>query len=143
MRENERDMLREMDWRQVYSSVPGAVNDGVQLAFMRIRQRRQRRRRTLRWIACAACLALVTGAAAFMLSGARAPDRVVPLAPEKLRLDADSDVYASRADEFFHVCPDCSKIEGKAVALKLVTALEFEKALCPSCGADVSMELPE
>ena len=141
MRENDRDVLRELDWSQVYASVPGAVDDGVRVAFMRIRQRRMRRRRMARWVACAACLALVAGAAAVFLSrGQSAPDRVVPLAPEMTELDGDSEVYASREDAHFHLRSDCGRIEGEVVALKLVTALEFEKELCPVCGANV---LPE
>ena len=138
MRENDRDMLRELDWSKVYASVPGAVDDGVRVAFLRIRQRRARRQRMVRWAACAACLALAVGAAALFLNRQEnAPDRVVPLAPEMTALDGDSEVYASREDAHFHLRPDCAKIEGEAVALKLVTALEFEKELCSDCGANV------
>ena len=72
--------------------------------------------------------------------GAGAPDRVVPLAPEPVLLDDDSEVFASRADECFHVRADCPRIEGEAVALKLVTAVEFEKTLCPACGANARVE---
>ena len=140
MRGNDRDALRELDWSKVYAPVPGAVDDGVRVAFLRIRQRGLHRRRALKWAVCAACLVLCAGAALMFRSESRAPDRVVPLAPEAVRLDADSVVYASRADACFHVKPDCERIEGEIVALKLVTAREFEKALCPACGANVLMD---
>ena len=136
MRENDR--LHALDWSRVYADIPGAVEDGVGVAFLRIRGYRNRRRRILRWAACAA---LVIGAAAILLrGGAGAPDRVVPLAPEPVRLNDDSQVFASRADACFHVRADCVKIEGEAVVLKLVTAVEFEKALCPVCGANARVE---
>ena len=140
MRQNDRDALRELDWSKVYASVPGAVNDGARVAFLRIRQREMQRRRIVRWSACAACLMLLVGAAALFLNQQRnAPDRVIPLAPEITALDGDSEVYASREDAHFHLRPDCGKIEGEAVALKLVTALEFEKELCPDCGANIAL----
>lgn len=141
MRKNDRDPLRELDWSKVYADVPGAVSDGVRIAQLRIRQHEQRRRRAARWIACAACLTLAVGAVAYVLqSGQRAPDRVVPLAPEVVHLDDTSEVYASREDAHYHIAPDCPKIEGEAVALKRVTAVEFEKTLCPSCGASVAAD---
>ena len=138
MRENDRDMLRDLDWSKVYASVPGAVDDGVRVAFLRIRQRRMRRQKALRWVACAACLVLLVGAAALFLNREEnAPDRVIPLAPEMTALDSDAEVYASREDAHFHTRMDCPRIEGEAVALKLVTAMEFEKTVCPDCGANV------
>lgn len=141
MRKNDRDPLRELDWSKVYADVPGAVSDAVRVAALRIRQREQRRKRAARWIACAACLALAIGAVAYVLqSGQRAPDRVIPLAPEAVQLNDDSEVYASRVDGCYHVVPDCPKIAGEAVALRRVTAVEFEKTLCPYCGAGVAVD---
>ena len=134
MRRDERDELKHLDWSKIYADVPGAVDDGVRVAFLRIRERRMKRMRTLRLAACAACLVIVAGAAGFMLRGGQsAPDRVVPLAPETIRLTDDSEVYASREDECFHLRPECPQAGEDAVALKLVTAREFEKKLCPVC----------
>ena len=141
MAKNERDVLRELDWSKLYGTVPGEVNDGVRIAFLRIRQRRLRRQRMARWVACAACLVLLVGAAALFLNrGENAPDRVIPLSPELTALDTDAEVYASREDARFHVRMDCPRLEGDAVALKFVTAKEFEKTLCPYCGASVQAE---
>ncbi len=142
---NERDALRDLDWSKVYARVPEEVRDGVRVAHLRIRQRelrRQKQRRRLRWAACAAaCLALVVGASLLLLNGkGRAPDQVVPLAPEVLALRGGDVVYASRADEFYHVRRDCPRAGERCVALKLVTALEFEKELCPECGANYAVE---
>ena len=141
MRKNDRDELRALDWSKVYADVPGAVDDGVRVAFHRIRERRARRMRLVRVAASAACLVLIAGAAAFVLRGGEsAPDYVVPLAPDVPVLTADSEVYASREDAHFHVRGDCPSLEGEAVVLKLVTALEFEKELCPDCGKNVLVE---
>ena len=141
MRRDERDELKHLDWSKIYANVPGAVDDGVRVAFLRIRERRMKRMRTLRLAACAACLVIVAGAAGFMLRGGQsAPDRVVPLAPEAVTLTDDSEVYASREDACFHIHADCPRIEGEAVALKLITAREFEKTPCPECAGSVLME---
>lgn len=141
MRRDEQDDLRMLDWSKVYANVPGAVDDGVRVAFLRIRERRKKRLRMLRMTACAACALIAVGAAAFMLRGGeRAPDRVVPLAPEMVVLNDDSEVYASREDAHFHMSAACEKIEGEAVALKFVTAREFEKTVCPACGGNVLLD---
>ena len=141
MRRDERDELRMLDWSKVYGNVPGAVDDGVRVAFLRIRERRARRMRLIRIAASAACLVIIAGAAAFMLRGREsAPDYVAPLAPEVIRLTNDSEVYASREDAYFHLRPECPRAGEAAVALKLITAREFEKTLCPICrgGAEVN-----
>ena len=141
MRRDERDELFALDWSKVYANVPGAVDDGVRVAFLRIRERRRKRMRMLRLTACAACLLVMAGAAGLMLRGGQsAPDRVVPLAPEAIQLTGDSEVYASRGDDCFHVRPECPRAEGEPVALKLVTAKEFEKTLCPVCGSGVAID---
>ena len=138
MRRDERDELLTLDWSKVYANVPDAVDDGVRVAFLRIRERRRRRARTLRLTACAACLLVLVGAAAMALRGGEsAPDRVVPLAPESIRLNDDSEVYASRDDARYHVRPECPQAGDEVVSLKLITAKEFEKTLCPVCGGNV------
>ena len=138
MRRDERDELFALDWSKVYANVPGAVDDGVRIAFMRIRESRRRRLRTLRIAACAACAVIAVGAAALLLrGGGSAPDRVVPLAPEAVTLTDDSVVYASREDAHFHLKADCARAEGETVALKYVTAREFEKTACSACGASI------
>ena len=140
MREN-RDVLRELDWSKVYADVPGTVRDAAYIARLRIRERERRRRRNLRAAACAACLTVVVGAAALLLrGGAATPDRVVPLAPDAIHMSADTEVYASREDAHYHLRPDCARIEGETVVLKLVTALEFEKIPCPACGSNAVVE---
>lgn len=140
MRE-ERDVLRELDWSKVYANVPGAVSDGVRVAQLRIRERGWRRKKMMQAVACAACLVVVAGGSALLLyNRARTPDCVLPLPPVSAALDANSDVYASRDDVYYHVRPDCNRIEGEMVELKLVTALEFEKKPCPVCAGNAASE---
>ena len=40
----------------------------------------------------------------------------------------------------FHVHGECPEASDTAVQLPLVTALEFEKTLCPVCGVNVQIE---
>ena len=137
---NEFDALRNEDWSKVYGEVPDGVNAGVQFAFARIRAREKRRRVVLRAVACAACLALVAGMASLSLRRpADAPDRVAAPAPELKLLTDESTVYAAMADAYFHVRSGCSGAMAEQVELPLVTALEFEKEICPVCGADVRL----
>lgn len=131
---------RREDWAQIYSKVPEEVGDGVRIAFARIRARERRRARRMRVLACAACLVLALGAGALALSGARRPpDRVTPPVADADAPDLGAVVYAAKADPFFHLRPDCPRAERELVQLKLVTALEFEKAPCPDCGARVRL----
>lgn len=146
MRENERDALRDLDWTRVYARAPGAVEEGARVAFARIRARERRRQRIARGAALAACLVLIAGGGAMLLlrGGGGPQDRVAAQLREAKQLNADDAVYASRADAYYHVAADCPEIEGRPVALQLITAVEFEKELCPACGADrVAPVLPE
>lgn len=139
-RMDELDVLKNEKWSEVYADVPDSVQAGVQFAFMRIRAREKKRRTALRALACAACLALVIGAAGFMLGReVDAPDRVAAPSVELRTLKSDDTVYAARADACFHVRADCSEAMAEQVELQLITALEFEKKLCPVCGASVTL----
>lgn len=139
-RMDELDVLKNEKWSEVYADVPDSVRAGVQFAFMRIRAREKKRRTALRTLACAACLALVIGAAGLMLGReADAPDRVAAPSVELRTLKSDDTVYAARADACFHVRADCSEAMAEQVELQLITALEFEKKLCPVCGASVTL----
>lgn len=138
---NETDALRNAKWEDVYADVPPSVDLGVQLAFARIRIQERRRRALKRTLACAACLAVIAGAAGLALRPrAEAPDRVTAPGVE-LRTLCDGDiVYAARADEYYHVRPDCGSAMAEQVELQLETAREFQKKLCPVCGANVRVE---
>lgn len=139
-RTDELDALKREDWSKVYGAVPEGVNAGVQFAFARIHARERRRRVVMRSLALAACLALVIGMGSLTLfRGADAPDRVAAPAPEAKVLSGDSIVYAARADACFHVHSGCSAAMAEQVELQLVTALEFEKKLCPVCGVNVRL----
>lgn len=137
---DEFDALKNENWSQLYAEVPPCVNEGVQLAFARIRARERRRRATVRTLALAACLVLVFGAAGMMLR--RDPDttdRVAAPQVELRSLNYDSNVYAAQADPYFHVHSRCSAAMAEQVKLQLVTALEFQKEICPSCGGNVQL----
>lgn len=138
---DEFDALRRENWDSVYADVPSSVEEGVQLAFERIRAHERRRKQTLRLISMAACLcvALGVGAVALRSGPADAPDRVAASVTDVRILARDEAVYASKVDACFHIKPDCGKVQGEAVELRLLTALEFEKGLCPDCGAGVGL----
>jgi len=137
---DEFDALRNEDWSRVYADVPHCVNEGVQLAFARIRARERRRRATARTLAFAACFVLVFGAAGLMLR--RDPDttdRVAAPQVELRSLNYDSIVYAAQADPYFHINSRCSAAMAEQVKLQLVTALEFQKEICSICGGNVQL----
>lgn len=135
------DSLRNEEWDKVYADVPPSVNEGVQLAFERIRAYERRRKQGLRLISIAACLCVVLGVGAVALRSApaKAPDRVAAPISESRILARDEIVYASKEDACFHVRGDCPKAQGENVELQLMTALEFEKKLCDECGAGVGL----
>lgn len=135
---NDTDVLRNEKWSEVYRETPESVNEGVLLAFERIHIWERRRRWALRTISLAACLCLVMGVGALMLGGRReGVDHVTEPAVQARVLTENAIVYASMEDEYFHVYKACSEQCGEAVELPLITALEFEKRLCPVCGANV------
>lgn len=139
---NDMDALRSEDWSKVYADVPDAVQTGVEFAFTRIHAREKRRKRAMRALACAACLALFAGGALLSMNlraAQDAPDRVAAPNVELRALAPEDTVYAARADECFHVRQDCSEAMAEQVELQLKTALEFEKKLCPVCGAHVRL----
>jgi len=135
------DALRKENWDGVYADVPQSVHEGVQLAFARIHARERRRKQTFRLISMAACLCVVLGVGAVALrrGPADAPDRVAAPITQSRILARDEIVHASMQDACFHVRPDCEEIQGETVELQLMTALEFEKSLCPECGAGVGL----
>ena len=135
------DAMRNENWDGVYADVPQSVNEGVHLAFERIRAHERRRKQTFRLISMAACLCVVLGVGAVALrrGPADAPDRVAAPITETRILARDELVHASKEDGCFHVRPDCEKALGETVELQLMTALEFEKSLCPACGAGVGL----
>ena len=139
-RNEEKDELLRMDWSRVYGDVPDAVRGGVEGAFARIRKREARRRGARRALLCAACLALALGTVSFALSGRQnVPDRVAQPTAEAMALGDMDAVYAAKDDPCYHMDENCDARRGALVELKLITALEFEKALCPVCGANVRL----
>lgn len=136
------DALKKEDWKRAYADVPDCVEEGVYLAFARIRARERRRKSAVRALACAACLVVLIGAAGLALRRDQEPiDRVAAPRAELQMLAEDSIVYAAQADPYFHLRRSCPSAMAEQVQLKLITALEFEKEICPECGANV--RLPE
>ena len=139
----ELDPLRRENWSQVYADVPEEVDLGVRLAFARIRRHEMRKKRTIRILSAAACIALAVGVCAAGLSSRKTtdPTDVVAAPPvEKLVLCADDIVLSSAGDPCFHVYSACSHVGETAVELPLVTALEFEKTLCETCGVNAVIQ---
>lgn len=136
------DSLRNENWAGVYAQTPDAVTLGVKLAFVRIRERERRRRRVLRIASAAACMAIVAGLCAASFSakrGSQLPDQVLSPVSEARTLCAEDVVYAANDDPCFHVYENCPCISPNAVSLPLMTAQEFGKTLCESCGANVQI----
>jgi len=139
----EMDPLRGENWAGVYADVPGEVNAGVQLAFMRIRRHELRKKRAARAVAIAACAVLAVGVCGVSLRGRQTVDQLDNVASpvvEMVTLKQTDTVYSSNDDPFFHVHAACPHAGENAVDLQLVTALEFEKTLCETCGANVRIE---
>ena len=85
-------------------------------------------------------LVLVVGAAALTLRREpEAPDRVAAPQVQLRTLTMESTVYAAQADPYFHVDSGCSAAMAEQVQLQLVTAMEFEKEICPNCGRNVQL----
>lgn len=135
---NESDVLKGEKWDGLYADVPDAVVAGMEAAFARIHRRERRGRFALRALACAAGLALIVGVAGLTLGREKdMTDRVAAPSASLRTLREDEIVYSAPADACFHLRKDCSRAEADQVALQLVTALEFEKQLCPACGGNV------
>lgn len=137
------DPLRSENWAGVYQNVPKEVDAAVKLAFVRIRRHEQRKKRMIRTLSLAACTVLAVGVCAVSLRGRTVPDtpdRVAAPVKEITILSLNDTVYSSNDDACFHVYENCSHAGGKTVKLQLVTALEFEKTLCETCGANVQIE---
>ena len=137
------DPLRSENWAGVYKDVPEEVDAAVKLAFMRIRRHELRRKRMIRSLSLAACAVLAVGVCAVSLGNkkpADTPDRVAAPVQEITTLSLDDTVYSSNDDACFHVYESCSHAGEKTVKIQLVTALEFEKTLCETCGANVQIQ---
>jgi hypothetical protein len=135
---DEHDVLKDLDWSKVYSDVPESVSAGVQFAFLRIRARQKKRKIILRAAALAACLCLVVLAGGMMIQReGDAPDLLAAPRVELRTLSMDDRVYAAQADDYFHIHASCAAAMAEQVDVQLVTALEFGKAKCPICGANV------
>ena len=127
---DDRDALRERDWKSVWARTPDCVTDGMHAAFDRIHARELRRRQARRIALCAACAVLALGMAAYGVR-ARMNDRLDHVAQPKIEalvLTQDSEVFAANADPCFHIRADCPKAGGGCVALKLISALEDVRA---------------
>lgn len=137
------DPLRSENWAGIYADVPEEVNAAVRLAYLRIRRHEQRKKRMIRTLSFAACAVLAVGVCAAGLNGrktADTPDRVASPVQEITVLQQTDTVYTSNDDPCFHVYASCSHAREKTVELQLVTALEFEKTLCETCGANVEIQ---
>ena len=121
-----RGALRSCDWQRVWEKTPECVTDGMHAAFDRIHAREVRRK-----------LALGITAYGVRTRLSNRLDHVAQPEIEALVLTQDSEVFAANADPCFHLHADCPQADGNCVTLKLVSALEFDKTLCPVCGANV------
>jgi len=147
MKWNEEDLLRRENWAEVYSDVPPCVENGMNMAFNRIRAQRRQARRRRSVAACAACAVLALGLGIWAIQpDGNAPDRIadphiqapVSVQPEeKLVLEAGSAVFTTKQDSAFHVRRDCLAAQEEMVELPLVTAQEFGKTACKHCCANV------
>ena len=139
----EMDPLRSENWAGVYADVPEEVSAGVKLAYMRIRRYEMRKKRIMRAAAIAACAVLAVGVCSFSLSGRKTvdpPDYVASPAVETTVLTLSNTVYTSNSDACFHVYASCPHAGERSVDLQLVTALEFQKILCETCGVNVQIQ---
>jgi hypothetical protein len=139
----EMDPLRRENWAGLYADVPEEVSAGVKLAYMRIRRHEERKRRMVRLLSAAACAAIVLGVCTLTIGSRKTidpQDRVASPVVETVVLQLNDTVYSSNSDTLFHVHAECPHAGERLVDLQLVTALEFEKTLCTTCGANVQIE---
>lgn len=151
MKWNEEDLLRRENWAEVYSDVPPCVENGMNMAFNRIRAQRRQARKWRSVAACAACAVLALGLGIWAIQpDGNAPDRIADphiQAPasmqpgEKQVLEADAAVYTTKQDAAFHVRRDCSVAQADMVELPLITAQEFGKTACEHCCANVEFSV--
>ena len=147
---NEEDLLRRENWAEVYSDVPPCVENGMNIAFNRIRAQRRQARKRWSVVACAACAVLALGVGIWAVQPAgNAPDRIadphiqapVSFEPhERILLYADSQVYCTKADDCFHITRQCPDVAEDAVELQIVTALEFGKTACERCAPNAQYD---
>lgn len=150
---NEEDLLRRENWAEVYSNMPDCVEEGMHMAFDRIRARRVQHRKWRSVAVCAACALVALGIGAWALQpGEDVPDRIeeahilapvttAPVAVDERILTYESIVYAGKEDVVFHVAENCSMANGDLVELPLITAQEFGKDACEQCCAGI--KIPE
>ena len=121
--------IENQDWQSLYADIPDCVHIAADSALHSIRARKKRRTGPAAIAAAAACL--VVTAAALLTNLNAAPDQTAVESKPIIVLTAQSIVFASKDDPYFHIDRSCSE---HSVELPLVTALEFEKTLCPVCG---------
>lgn len=126
--------IENENWQAVYSDIPDCVQFAAYSALRRIQLRKKRRRKFAAIGAAAACLAVT---AAVLFAKLDVPDRTAVTAKPVIVLTAESVVFASEDDPLFHIDRSCSD---HSVELPLITALEFDKTLCPVCGARAVIE---
>ncbi len=122
--------IEDENWQAVYSDAPECVKRAADRALRSIRARR----RHTRIAAIAACAAFAIIAATVLVVNMDVPDRIMAAPEDMIVLTAESTVFASNADPKFHIDRSCGE---SLVELPLITALEFDKAICPKCGARV------
>ncbi|MDO4371927.1 MAG: hypothetical protein Q4D43_11415 [Clostridia bacterium] len=121
--------IENQDWQNLYADIPDCVHIAADSALNRIHARKRRRTGFAAIAAAAACLAIT--AAVLLTQPNAAPDQTAVESKPVIVLTAQSIVFASKDDPYFHIDRSCAE---HSVELPLITALEFEKTLCPICG---------
>lgn len=121
--------IENQDWQKLYADIPDCVHIAADDALSRIHARKKRQSTLAAVAAVAACIAVTAAVLLTRLNAA--PDQTVVESKPVIVLTAQSIVFTSKDDPYFHIDRSCAE---HSVELPLITALEFEKTLCPVCG---------
>lgn len=121
--------IENQDWQSLYADVPDCVRFAADSALHAIRTRKKQRSGLAAIAAIAACLAIT--AVVLLIRPDALPDHTAVESKPAIVLTAQSIVFASKDDPYFHIDRSCAE---HSVELPLITALEFDKTLCPVCG---------
>ena len=130
-----RKNIENQDWQSLYADVPDCVRFAAGSALRTIRTRKKQRSGLAAIAALAACLAIT--AAVLLIRPNALPDHTAVEPRPAIILTAQSIVFTAKDDPYFHIDRTCAD---HSVEVHLCTALEFDKTICPVCGARAAIE---
>lgn len=122
------DKLRRLDFDAAFPGTP----ESIPLAVVRAGRKIRARRRYARLMLCAAALLIAAGTLPLIRRGGARDVALVQTSAGK----SGKVVWTSQKDEFYHARADCEDVLAGAVSMQEISALEFQKTICPKCGKE-------